>query len=108
MALGECQEMIQIMKKLVHEEVARSPGAHAFTIALFGSKIWLAMTMLALVDEIATPFDSSSMKDFMGRFKNISSPNIYNYVHFFKIIMCKRPHGRLSSLLGCGMCSQNL
>ena len=33
-------------------------------------------SMLALVGEIATPFDPSSMKDFMGKFKNLSSPNI--------------------------------
>ena len=42
------------------------------------------MVMLALVGGTPTPFDSLPMKNFMGRFKNISSPNICNHVHFFK------------------------
>lgn len=83
-ALGECRETIQTVKKLVREEVARSPGAPASAIALAVSKNWLATAMLAPVGETATPFDLTSMKDFMGRFKNISSPNIRNHVHFFK------------------------
>lgn len=62
--------------KLVREEVARSPNAFAFAIsALVVSKNWLAMEMLAPIGEIATPFDSTSMKDSVGYFKNMSSPN---------------------------------
>ena len=72
------------MKKLVREEVACSPGALVPAIAFAVSNNWLATAMLSPMGETATPFDSSSMKDFMGRFKNISSPNIHNQVQFFK------------------------
>lgn len=81
------------MKKLVHEEVTRSPNALAFAIsALLVSKNWLAMKMLAPIGDIATPFDSTSMKDFKGQFKNISSSNIQTHVHFYNYHMHKKKY----------------
>ena len=83
-ALGECQETTQSMKKIVCEEAACSLDAPTSTIVLDVSKNWLTTAILALAEEIAMPFDSTFMKEFGNPFKNISYSNILNLVSFFQ------------------------
>ena len=81
---SDCQETIQSTKKIVCEEVAWSLDTLASIIVLDVSKKWLTTTMLALDEEIAMPFDSTFMKEFVGPSKNIASLNIPNLVYFFE------------------------
>ena len=60
---------IHNVKKLVHEEVPQSPSDPAYAIVFVVSKSWLAMAMLVPIKKTATPFDLTSMENFMGRFK---------------------------------------
>ena len=60
------------------------------------------MKMLAPIGDIATPFDSTSMKDFMGQFKNTRSSNIQNDVNFYNYHMHKKKSiDKIMELIQC-------
>lgn len=70
-ALGECRDIVDTMRKLMWEEVSKSPSGNVSSIALAISKYWMSLQMLVPEGEAATTFDEASMSSFLSKFKNI-------------------------------------
>ena len=72
-AQGKCRETVDIMKKLVREEVQRSPLGKVMPSDIMGPQ-----------GQTFEKFDTKGHANFMSRFKTITSPNVRNHVAFCK------------------------
>ncbi len=82
---GKCWEVVKEIRRLIIEKVDRMPNAKIFLMSLSASKTFLVNYLLDYSsDSTMELFKGEQLEHIQYKFYELSSPNIYNLVVFFK------------------------
>lgn len=81
-AQGECNEIVDTMKKLVKEEIQCTPCAKVSTVTLILEKTWMSLEILGPEGHGAKNIDVHGHVDFRSRVRTFTSSNVCNKVSF--------------------------